>query len=149
MQIALRANITVDGTTDHIKGVLNYDNDLISRNGDNGKGDSPVDILLRYPVGLLVTRHSHEWLDRLLSICNPESASESSSDIETFWSELNNFVNFLTQHVNLEDSRSKAIVKSGPIQSLQLFISAPVTGRPSFAKNKRLGLHLTVNSFCK
>jgi len=33
MQVALRANIIVDSTTEHIKGVLNYDNDLISRSG--------------------------------------------------------------------------------------------------------------------
>ena len=138
MQIALRANITVDGTTDHIRGVLNYDNDLISRNGDNGKNGVPVDILCRYPVDLLVTRQSWEWLDWLLVICNPEAPAESASDMEAFWCELENFVAFLISQASSPMLSSEFISATpGSAQSLQLFISAPIANRPPYSNVKR------------
>jgi hypothetical protein len=143
MQIALRSNLTVDDTTDHIKGVLNYDNDLISRSGDLGSEASPIDISQLYPVELLVTRHSLRWLDQLLSICNPEAVSESSSDIETFWCSLNRFADFLTHKKTLDHVDSEGCVNEygsspeGSNSSLQLFVSAPMSGSPLDATNKR------------
>ena len=63
----------------------NFEADLISRGGDNGK-HRPVTLTMRYPPDIFVTGHDEQWVHSALDAVDPEACLSSTQPLE-FWSQ--------------------------------------------------------------
>ena len=96
----------------------NFEADLISRGGDNGKKEA-VDLTRRYPPGVFVVGHEEPWIKDALEAVDPEAGVSSARSLGS-WSQAQGVIE---EAMARESSIPEEILSD--YRCLQFFISRP------------------------